>query len=69
MMWKQLDLNDTRDIFRQAVLDALDKAARQTFDPPRNDAGASDADLPRLFESIDTQVEVLAERYNVALVD
>ena len=54
--------------FRAAVLSALDTAARATFNPPRNDAGASDADLPRLFKAIDAQIEALADRYDFALV-
>ena len=64
-----LNRDDTREVFRLAVLEALDQAARLTFDPARNDAGATDADLPRLFKAIDAQVEVLAERYQTILVD
>ena len=64
----QLDRETTLETFRDAVLRALDDAARQTFNPPRNDAGATDADLPRLFAAIDAQVEALAERYRCALV-
>lgn len=63
------DINDMRDIFRNHVLEALDKAACETFNPPRNDAGATDADLPRLFDAIDKQLFVLAGRYNAILVD
>ena len=51
--------------FRRAVLRALDRAADQEFDPPRNDSGAIDADLPRLFKAIDAQVDVLAKRYHI----
>jgi hypothetical protein len=63
------DLEITRESFRRHVLDALDAAARETFNPSRNDAGASDADLPRLFKAIDAQIEVLAERYCIKLID
>ena len=62
-----LNLADTRDVFREKVLAALDAAARETFDPPRNDAGATDGDLPRLFKAIDKQIEILADRYNITL--
>ncbi len=55
------------EVFRNRVLSALDEAAREIFNPPRNDAGATDADLPRLFKAIDAQVEALADRYRVVL--
>jgi len=51
--------------FRDAVLITLDDVANQMFDPPRNDSGATDEDLPRLFKAIDAQVDVLAQRYHV----
>lgn len=56
-------------VFRAKVLEALDAAANETFKPARNDSGAADADLPRLFKAIDEQVEVLAKRYGVTLED
>jgi hypothetical protein len=58
-----------QEAFRGHVLAALDAAARETFNPPRNDAGASDADLPRLFKALDEQIAALCERYDVVLVD
>ncbi len=58
---------EIEDIFHEEILTALDQAARRTFNPPRNDAGANDADLPRLFRAIDEQVRVLAARYNAAI--
>jgi hypothetical protein len=61
--------DDVRDTFRAAVLEALDKAAHEWFSPPRNDAGANDSDLPRLFASIDNHVETLASRYGVTLLE
>ena len=63
-----LDRESTIETFRQMVLEALDRAAHETFKPSRNDAGATDADLPRLFKAIDAQVEALADRYDVVLI-
>lgn len=68
------NLQDIKDIFRDKVLHALDSAANETFMPVlhargkslRNDSGATDTDLPRLFKAIDEQVEVLAKRYDVS---
>lgn len=58
--------------FRQKVLAALDAAANETFGQlglvHRNDSGATDADLPRLFKALDAQIDVLAARYGVVLV-
>lgn len=59
---------DAREVFRRKVLSALDEAAKEVFNPPRNDAGATDADLPRLFKAIDAQVECLADRYGIRLI-
>jgi hypothetical protein len=69
--WKQLNREAVRDVFRERLLMALDLAAREAFDPQdRTRAeGATDGDLPRLFSALDVQIETLAERYNVALVD
>lgn len=64
-----MNRDDTRDIFHMIVLEAFDKAANQTFKPLRNDSGATDDDLPRLFKAIDKQVEVLAKRYGITLGD
>jgi len=68
-----LDRDPIRDTFRQRVLEALDAAANETFGQlglvHRNDSGATDADLPRLFKALDEQVDVLAERYGVCLAD
>ena len=65
MSKRTMNRDNTCDVFRTAVLSALDEAANQTFDPPRNDSGATDEDLVRLFKAIDAQVDVLAKRYNV----
>jgi hypothetical protein len=55
------------EIFRNAVLAALDEAAAQIFGisiPARNSGvGATDADLPALFKTIDAQLERLSVRY------
>jgi len=62
-----LDRDATLDVFRDAILKALDEAARQTFEANPTPMGASDADLPRLFKALDEQVDVLANRYGVIL--
>ena len=66
-----LNREDARDTFRQAVLEAMDKAAREIFGPAvtRNDCGATDADLPQLFQALDAQLETVAERFGCTLVD
>jgi hypothetical protein len=66
-----------QDVFRVMILEALDKAAREIFGHfPKamssltgSGIGASDADLPYLFPSIDAQISRLAERYAAVLVD
>lgn len=67
-----LDRETIVEPFRQKVLEALDAAANETFGQlglvHRNDSGATDADLPRLFKALDAHVDVLAERYGVVLV-
>lgn len=67
-----LDRETIIETFRLCVLAALDTAANETFGAAglvhRNDSGATDADLPRLFKAIDAQVDVLAERYGAVLV-
>jgi hypothetical protein len=68
-----LDRDTTLEPFRQAVLEALDKTAREVFAhfplAARNDTGATDADLPELFKGIDAQVERLCQRYNAIMVE
>jgi hypothetical protein len=68
-----LDKDTIQDAFRDRLLTALDEIARDVFfhvpKAQRNDAGASDADLPELFKSIDAQVERLCARYDVVLVE
>lgn len=65
------DKDLARDIWRDAILEAMDDAARRIFgdSAKRNDAGASDDDLPRLFPVLDAQLDVLAARYNHKLSD
>jgi len=66
------DRDEVLSVFRRNVLAALDQSARDTLGPraySRNDSGATDADLPRLFKAIDAQVEVLSERFGVYLLD
>lgn len=69
MARRQMNRDYVRDVFREAVLKGLDLATRQTFDPPQTNAGATDADLPRLFKAIDAQVDRLADRFGVILTD
>ena len=65
------DLDTAREIFRNHVLEAMDEAAREIFGDliKRNDAGATDADLPRIFPCLDDQLQRLSERYNCPLWD
>lgn len=53
---------DLRDTFRQDVLAAMDRSMNELLPrigctPTRNDIGARDADLPRLFRALDDQFE------------
>lgn len=63
------DLETAQEIFRDHVLTAMDNAAREIFGPAvkRNDAGATDDDLPRLFKALDAQLNYLADRFGVIL--
>jgi hypothetical protein len=67
-----LDKDTVQDAFRDGILLALDKIAERAFENiptlPRRAAGASDADLPELFRTIDAQVERLCARYDIVLV-
>ena len=56
---------DVRDVFRKNVLKAFDESARDQFNAPGHSPGATDGDLPRLFKTIDKQVEILANRNHV----
>jgi len=60
------DKDTARDTFRNAVLEAMDKAAWQIFGQSitRNDCGATDADLPRLFKCLDEQLDIISGRFN-----
>ena len=60
------DRESTLDIFRRAVIDGLDRASRKAFAVPH---GWQDQDLPRLFRAVDEQAEVLAERFEIKLVE
>jgi hypothetical protein len=68
-----LDKDTVQDAFRDGILTALDAIARDVFahipKAQRNDTGASDADLPELFMSIDAQVKRLCARYDIVLVE
>lgn len=65
------DLVTAREIFRNHVLEAMDTAAREIFGDmiKRNDAGATDADLPKIFPCLDAQLERLSERYHYPFFD
>jgi hypothetical protein len=56
-------IEDIRDLFRECLLEMLDKAAKEAFDCAGSDGGASDADLPRLFAALDIQIDVLVKRH------
>lgn len=58
------------DAFRDAVLAALDEKAKEIFRVHVDGMpGASDADLPELFRTLDAHVEKIAMRYDAVLVD
>jgi hypothetical protein len=63
------DKETAREIFRNRVLEAMDQAAREIFGDriTRNDCGATDADLPRLFKALDHQLDVVSERFSAPL--
>ena len=56
------------EIFRNAVLEAMDTAAAEIFGHHAK-LGATDGDLPRLFKAIDAQLDVLSERFGHALYE
>lgn len=62
-----LNRDETIDAFRKAVLGALDKAAGETIKDGAH--GWVDQELPRFFKALDAQIESVAARYNVTLVD
>lgn len=63
--------DDAREAFRNIVLKAMDEAARDIFGERinRNDAGATDGDLPHIFPALDAQLDRLAERYGQHLYE
>lgn len=62
--------DDVCDVFYRHVLNALDRATRETFHPNNKaNEGATDEDLPRLFKAIDEQVDALAKRFDIELID
>jgi hypothetical protein len=64
------DRETVQDVFRNNVLRALDQSVDECFGSVgRNDRGAADVDLPRLFEALDTQIDVVCKRFNITLVD
>lgn len=65
------DLDYAQECFRNAVLEAMDKAAREIFGDAvnRNDCGATDADLPEIFPAVDAQLMRLCIRFDHPLYD
>ena len=61
-----MDYETAQDVFRQAVLEAMDSAARDIFRDvkaaARNDVGAQDRDLPKIFPTIDAQLDRMIAR-------
>jgi hypothetical protein len=57
-------MNDTelKDLFRDEVLLALDRAARMAFPNAKKHSGARDEDLPEIFKFLDAHVEELKLR-------
>jgi len=64
------DRDEAQTIFRNKVLEAMDAAAWEIFGASikTNCAGATDADLPRIFPALDEQLDRLAERYGHTLI-
>ena len=74
------DLDTAREIFRLAVLAAMDEAAERIFGEGRLEGqagkiswkgklGALDVDLPAVFPTLDAQLLRLADRYNHQLIE
>ena len=59
--------DDVRETFREEVLTALDKAAKKYTG--ETNSGWTDQDLPEFFKALDAQIERIAERNNIALLD
>ena len=66
-MFASYPLEQVRDSFRAALLAALDKAAKQYTGEAKS--GWVDSDLPELFRALDSQIERVAERYEIALLE
>lgn len=63
--------NAERDAMRQAVLDSLDKWARDRFAARQfvqdhAGAGWQDKDLPRLFAALDSHFDICLARFGIA---
>jgi hypothetical protein len=56
------------EVFRRAVIDALDQASEKCFGTPGLH-GWKDQDLPALFKTLDRHVDNLADRFDVKLSD
>ncbi|TIT80115.1 MAG: hypothetical protein E5W57_04080 [Mesorhizobium sp.] len=67
------DKDTAKEILRNAVLNALDAAAKEIFGERaaghKGGVGAMDEDLPRLFPAIDQQLDVLSTRFNHPLYE
>lgn len=64
------DRETAQEIFRARVLAAMDTAATEIFGPqPTNCPGATDADLPSVFPTLDKHLDRLAARYGHNLRD
>lgn len=65
-MTRELNEQETLDAMRQAILAAMDSAAATIFAGSAligRDPGATDSDLPGLFDAIDRHTRTLAARY------
>lgn len=73
-MTHQMHRDHAREEFRDRVLHAMDIAMNNLCDQlgiqhRRNDIGATDADLPELFDILDDQLERCCIRSGIELVD
>jgi|KBSMisStandDraft_5_1062788.scaffolds.fasta_scaffold1337887_2 hypothetical protein len=66
-MFASYPLEQVRDSFRAAVLAALDEAAKQYTGNAAS--GWTDSDLPEFFRALDSQIERVAERHDIALLE
>ena len=68
---RAISKESTQEIFRSHLLEALDNAASKAFgyDQKITGPGATDAELPELFKTLDVHLEKVAARHGCCLVE